>query len=374
MNLAFALLLPFLQGDPLQREAGAKNLDPKNLNPKNKAPCLLIADENLHGENFSGIHQDIEIISNRFDIAQAASTAGLAAQFSDFDFSAYPSGYFACICYRVSKEKAVVEHIIDQALHLLRDGGELILCGAKNEGIKRYAGVAAEHFHSSANTRKQSTMYLARIIKPLLTSGTESSEAPGLSSNYSELIPIKLDHETTLYTKAGAFGSAKIDQGSQMLAGFLGRFFEGFQAPPKSLLDLGCGYGYLSACAARFGLACIVATDNCAAAIDTCQANMTRLKIPAEVIADDCAQGITVKFDAIVCNPPFHQGFKTDSALTEKFVRSAAQHLKPGGKALFVVNQFVPLEKIAGRMFLDVDVVERDQSFKLIVMTSAFRP
>lgn len=362
MDPAFALLLPFLQGEPVQAGAGSKN----------PAPCLLVADENLHGEDFSNIHPDTRIISNRFDIAQAAGKAGLDTRFSDFDFSAYPPGYFAGICYRVSKEKAVVEHIIDQARYLLRDGGELILCGAKNEGLKRYAGIAAKGFNGSSNIRKTGAMYVARIIKPSPTSCCESTAALDLSSNYNALIPIKIDPATTLYTKVGAFGSAKIDQGSQMLADYLDRFFSGYQTSPESLLDLGCGYGYLSACAARFDLARIVATDNCAGAIDTCQANMTRLQIPAQVIADDCAQGITEKFAAIVCNPPFHQGFKTVSALTEKFVRSAAQHLETGGKALFVVNQFVALEKIAGRMFRDVDVVERNQSFKLIVMSGAF--
>ena len=360
MNQAFALLLPFLQDDA--------HLD-------NPVRCLLVADENLWDVDFSGIDKDTKVISNRFDIAQTASTAGLAAQFNDFDFGAYPPAYFARICYRISKEKTVVEHIIDQALKLLSDGGELILCGAKNEGLKRFAKVAAERFDSSANARKHGALYLARIIKPPKASERElptgSSED---TSEYDKLIPVRFDDETTLYTKAGGFGSGKIDQGSKMLAGYLDKFFEDFQTPPDSLLDLGCGYGYLTACAAKFGIAYMVATDNCAAAIDTSQANMTRLHIPAEVIADDCAQGITAKFDVVVCNPPFHQGFNTASALTEKFVRSAAQHLKPSGRALFVVNQFVPLDKIASRVFRDVGVVERDQSFKLIVMSGASNP
>ncbi len=361
MNPAFAFLLPYLQSDAHQ---------------SNPARCLLVADENLIDVDFSGIHHTTDVISNRFDIAQSASTASLATQFNDFDFSAYPPAHFARICYRVSKEKAVVEHIIDQAFKRLIDGGELILCGAKNEGLKRYGAVAAKRFTSSADIRKHGAMYIAKIIKPAQGIGsTPLTETSNSNSAYHELIPVNIDDEastnkTILYTKAGVFGSAKIDQGSRMLVAYLETFIERFQTPPQSLLDLGCGYGYLTACAAKFDIARLVATDNCAAAIDTCVANMTRLNIPAEVIADDCARGISEKFDAIVCNPPFHQGFKTDAALSEKFVSSAAQHLKPSGTALFVVNQFVPLEKLACRRFRDISVIERDQSYKLIIMGS----
>ncbi len=357
MHSAFALLLPFLQ-----REWTADR----------PTPNLLVADENLYGVDFSGLDNTTKVISNRFDIARMTSSAGLDTQFNDFDFSAYPPNYFTRICYRISKEKAVVEHIIDQASQVLSDNGELILCGAKDEGIKRFANVAGKRFASSANTRKHGPLYLARIIKPAQASRNERpTRNLETASDYCKLIPVKIDDNITLYTKAGAFGSAKIDQGSAMLTAYLETFFNRFRTHPRNLLDLGCGYGYLTVCAARFGIERLVASDNCAAAINTCQTNLMRSNIPAELIADDCAHGIDEKFDAILCNPPFHQGFNTDSTLTEKFVRSAAQHLSPKGKALFVVNQFVAIEKVAARMFAEVEEVQRDRSFKLITMAGA---
>ena len=349
--MAFAQLQPFLQGESTTERS---------------TPCLLVADENLWDVSFSDLHKAIKVISNRFDIAQMASQAGLSAQFNDFDFSAYPAAHFARICYRISKEKAVVEHIIDQALHSLCAGGELVLCGAKNEGIKRFANIAAERFNGNADIRKQGAVYIARIVNSHTRVLEQKAEA-----SYMQMIPVEIDSDATLYTKAGLFGAAKIDQGSAMLVDYLDAFFQGFETIPRNLLDLGCGYGYLTLSVARFGIGDIIATDNCAAAINICQANMARLNIPAKLIADDCGQGIDEKFDAILCNPPFHQGFKTDSTLTEKFVRSAAQHLSPRGKALFVVNQFVAIEKIARRMFRDVEEVQRDRSFKLITMADA---
>ena len=379
MNPAFALLLPYLQNESLLET----RLSDKQISDEQAPPlCLLVADENLSGVDFTTIGSATEVISNRFDIAQLAITAGLSTQFNDFDFSAYPPGRFARICYRISKERAVVEHIIDQSVDLLCPDGELILCGAKNEGLKRYASVAAECFGSPANTRKHGAMYVARISKN--TSDIEPVKQTD-RSDYNQMIPVEMDSsiegnasfDNTLYTKPGSFGAAKIDQGSAMLAAYLEAFFEDFQTPPQSLLDLGCGYGYLTVAAAQLEIAReitrIVATDNCAAAIITCQANMKRMNISAKVIADDCAQGISETFDAVICNPPFHQGFKTDSKLSEKFVRAAAEHLKPGGKALFVVNQFVPLEKVAARIFRNITVVQKDKGFKLITLSHPLR-
>jgi 16S rRNA (guanine1207-N2)-methyltransferase len=382
VNPAFDRLLPYLQNKRLQNN----HLHNKPLSEKPVSEthdrCLLVADENLSGAGFTAVDAATEVISNRFDIAQEADAVGLSTQFNDFDFSTYPPGHFARICYRISKEKAVVEHIIDQSLDLLRPGGELILCGAKNEGLKRYAGVAAKYFGNPADTRKHGAIYVARISKN--TSETPSTRNKG-DSDYRQMIPVEMDSSikgdtsfhNTLYTKPGSFGAAKIDQGSAMLASYLETFFQSFQTPPQSLLDLGCGYGYLTAYAAQLGssgsITRIVATDNCAAAIITCQANMARMNISAEVIGDDCAQGIRETFDAVVCNPPFHQGFKTDSTLSEKFVRAAAEHLSSEGKALFVANQFVPLEKAAARIFRNITVVQKDQGFKLISLSHPLR-
>ena len=372
MNQAFTLLLPYLQDESL----------PGNQLSEKQVLCLLVADENLSGAAFTDVGAGTEVISNRFDIARMATAADLSTQFNDFDFSVYPPAHFARICYRISKERAVVEHIIDQSLHLLRPGGELILCGAKNEGLKRYARVAAEYFDSPAETRKHGSMYTARIIKN--TSETKSAK-PKDHSDYEQMIAVEIDDaiagdagfNNKLYTKPGSFGAARIDQGSAMLVAYLEAFFEDFQMPPQSLLDLGCGYGYLTVSAARlgisYGMTRIVATDNCAAAIIACRANIKRLNITAEVIADDCAQGISETFDAVICNPPFHQGFKTDAALSEKFVRAAAEHLTPEGRALFVVNQFVPLEKVASQVFKSIEVVNKDRSFKLLSMARPMR-
>ncbi|HCO60181.1 MAG TPA: hypothetical protein DIT58_08320, partial [Porticoccaceae bacterium] len=338
--------------------------------------CLLVADENLGEASFNTIDSGIDVISNRFDIAHSAQNAGLQTHFNDFDFSGYPANHFARLCYRLSKEKAVVEHVIRQALRVLQVEGELILCGAKNEGLKRFAKYAAQLFQGSADIRKTGSLYLARITK----NGNEASTQPP-PDDYGQTLPVEVDLEDlglpslqgrtriTLASKAGMFGAGRIDAGSAMLAACMPAFFAGFDRAPRSLLDLGCGYGYLSVCAGGFGFERIVATDNCAAAIEACKKNAATSGLPIEVIADDCAGSIRDPFDVVLCNPPFHRGFKADSRLGLRFLQTAANRLKPHGQALFVVNQFIPLEKLAASYFESLEVIARDPSFKLMTLS-----
>lgn len=349
MNDIFLLLQPYLQTNE---------------------PCLLVADENLIDIVFSSLNASIQVLSNRFDIAQQARLAHCKSLFNDFDFKVFSNASFKRLVYRVSKEKPVAHHVINHSLRLLADDGELILIGAKNEGIKTYAKKAADYFNTQATITKHGNHYLAVLCKNTASTHAADNRLLPLKTPYESLEPVIDDNGTRLYSKPGLFGWNKVDQGSALLAKHLGSFFAGFTKPPATLLDLGCGYGYLSVRAAQTQKALrIVASDNCAAAIIACQKNFSAFNIAGEVIADDCASNITDTFDALLCNPPFHQGFKTDSRLTERFLQSAARHLSHTGRALFVVNQFVALEKLAHPLFAHSEKIIEASGFKLVVLS-----
>ncbi|MGL4564538.1 MAG: hypothetical protein ACRCVD_04525, partial [Halioglobus sp.] len=91
---------------------------------------LWIADENaLHGLAAVAPAANITLISNRFDVAQRARELGFAARFSDFDFTPLADNSIRTAIYRISKEKPVVHHIINEAWRVLAPGGELVLSG-----------------------------------------------------------------------------------------------------------------------------------------------------------------------------------------------------------------------------------------------------
>ena len=347
---------------------------------KTNGPQLIIADENLKGAPLHLLlEQNITLITNRFDVGEQAHAVGLNYHFSDFDFSPLADNYFDQVLYRVSKEKTVTHHIINSSQRLLKQDGNLVLTGEKNDGIKTYTDKACSFLNSySGNTakpKKQGKAYISVIHNQPYTkqqhSDQASQEPPLDDGNYPQLRSCITVDNQTLFSKPGLFGWNKVDLGSAFLANYLPEFFQRQGAESKQILDLGCGYGYLSLMAGKHANARIVATDNNAAAIAACSKNFSEFGINGEVIAGNCAKNINEKFDSVLCNPPFHQGFDTDNILTQCFVDSSYQHLNQGGKALFVANRFVPIERCAEKFFKtkNIEKVAENKSFKLLILS-----
>ncbi len=324
---------------------------------------LLLADENLGSAPLHQLQPDnLTIVTNRYNLYQSALKAGFNCQFSDFDLDALASGGFEQILFRVAKEKALTHHIINQSRRLLGDNGTLVLLGEKSDGIKTYADKAGRYLGHPRKPEKHGTLYLATLQK------TDGDNPPLEDNDYRQLRACIDAGGLTLQSKPGQFGWNKIDQGSALLASQLQTFLAD-TGEQDTLLDLGCGYGYLSCMAAQLCSARIVATDNNAAALSSCKANFSALGIKGDVIAADCGDSIAERFDVVLCNPPFHQGFVTDGDLTSQFVASCRHHLKHGGKALFVVNRFVPLENCAEKKGLVVELLAENRSFKVLLLT-----
>lgn len=329
-----------------------------------KGPALLVADEHLDCAALLQLKvlPGLTVLTNRFDVAQCATQAGITSLFNDMDLTACATR-FNTIAYRVSKEKAVVHHVINQAPHILAADGELVIAGFKDEGTKTYISKTEHYLGCRAEvSRGERQLQIARF-RPVHTG--ERLDDRG----YRDWHVIADLHGKPVFSKPGQYGWNKIDEGSRLLIECLQQQIPLPAAAPATALDLGCGYGYLSLMAAYLGVQRITACDNNAAAIASCQRNFQEHNIQGEVIADNCAHGIHHQFDLVLCNPPFHRGFDTEKSLTEQFVSSAAHHLKPGGFALIVVNQFIPLESIAAPWFKAVEVLYRDKSFKVLKLS-----
>ncbi|MFL0797644.1 MAG: methyltransferase [Cellvibrionaceae bacterium] len=303
-------------------------------------------------------------ISNRVDIAKQLQQSGVSSKFSDFDFSDIDENSQSAIFYRVSKEKPVVHWIINNAARLLASGGSLYLSGEKNDGIKTYIDKAAKLLGTKISAEKDGNSYLGIIEKTSVNTEKQLDD-----HQYPKMRDIGEFQGKPLRSKPGQFGWEKLDKGSELLINYLPSLLDTLPSPPKNLLDLGCGYGYISLHAhALLPNSHFIATDNNAAAIAACEENFRLRGIQGEVIADNCAQSLEEKFDLILCNPPFHQGFDVEGGLTQRFLNTCHRRLKPRGCGLFVVNQFIPLERLANPIFSRVTLLENNGSFKLVLL------
>jgi 16S rRNA (guanine1207-N2)-methyltransferase len=333
-------------------------------------PILWVLDEHQTDLNarMLGEEKDITFITNRVDQHELLEAAGLKSLYSDFDFSQFPNHHFDLVLYRISKEKAVVHHVINQAANVLKSDATLLLAGGKNEGIKTYSDKAAKYLGCGKSIEK-----LTKDIWLSSLTNQHTDQTPLDDKSYRAFQTIGEENGRTFISKPGVFGWNKIDQGSALLLEQMPEFIKRLNISKEDttsrVLDLGCGYGYLLSAMKDYSFETLVGTDNNAAAIQAAEATMKANDIDAQIIPANCAESINQKFDVIVCNPPFHQGFSVENEMTDRFLAATRRLLTSGGAAIFVVNTFIPLEAKAKNYFKKVDLLANNKSFKVLRLT-----
>lgn len=313
--------------------------------PDNSLWCL--------GENSAEtlpVSMKLTSLCNRYDLSQEIEHC----IFSDFDFSLLAEKRFEHIIFRLEKEKAINLHIAHQGLQQLSDNGTLHIIGYKNEGIESLAKMLTKNTNASIKKTKYKQLHHLELSK---------ATDVAFENNYDQLQELSINGFDFI-SKPGVFGWQKIDLGSQLLMQELAQ--HNLAQAQASLLDLGCGYGYLSLQAKQLGFKHIDATDNNAAALLACQANFVKNAIDGKVIADHIGQSLAhASYDIVLCNPPFHQGFAHSKQLIQDFCTQAHRVLKTKGEAWFVVNQFIGIEPIAEKLFSQVERLKETQGFRL---------
>lgn len=324
------------------------------------AAALWLADEH-HDRILSQVamrRPQVMLLSNRFDIASQANALKLPAVYNDWIM---PEMQFSEIYLRICKEKPTTHHLINQAFTRLQSGGRLIVSGFKDEGVKTYFQKANLLFKDCARLDKRGNLYLGSIVK-------KNDEAGQLldTRDYATIRPVAKLFEKPVFSKPGVYGWNKIDQGSAFLINHLQHLWSTGTHAINSVLDLGCGYGYLSLALANHPIPQRVATDNNAAATACARANAREWELPITVIDADCGDAINDCFELVLCNPPFHTGFDVDSALHHRFLQAANNKLTKHGTAYFVVNSFLPLEKKATEHFKKINLLANNGKFKIL--------
>jgi 16S rRNA (guanine1207-N2)-methyltransferase len=172
----------------------------------------------------------------------------------------------------------------------------------------------------------------------------------------------------SFHTRPGVFAWDRIDAASRLLVEALPSNLQGRVA------DFGAGWGYLSQqvlgrCPQVTALDVFEAD---ARALALAQCNLADAKVPVTYHWQDVAAGVAGRFDAIVCNPPFHalgRGDRPD--IGRAFIAAASTALRAGGRLWLVANRHLPYEEALGSGFAQVRTVAQQGGFKIVEAVKA---
>lgn len=175
-------------------------------------------------------------------------------------------------------------------------------------------------------------------------------------------------NEAGFVSRPGLFAWDRVDTASALLATQLPTDLAG------RIADLGAGYGYLSAevLARCPGVSAIDLYEAESRALEPARMNLEQAQrecnrpVTFSLHWHDVTQGLPRRYDAIVSNPPFHQGRADLPALGRAFIDTAADALLPHGRLWLVANRHLPYEATLAARFNEVRTVTTQDGFKVI--------
>ena len=156
---------------------------------------------------------------------------------------------------------------------------------------------------------------------------------PDLKSELREISFTYKGHDFVFMSDNGVFSKNKIDFASHFL---LDCFFK-LNEPNnnKSLLDIGCGYGFLGIVISIINKYNVDMIDINKRAIHLTEMNIIKNKCHSNVYESDVYSNINKKFDYIITNPPIRAG----KMVVYDILLNAKDYLNKEGELWFVISK-----------------------------------
>jgi len=250
-----------------------------------------------------------------------------------------------------TKQKEETYGLIATAWHGADVGGDILIVQSNDMGGKSLQKTIEKHGFSVFCESKNKARYIT-IIREL--------ETPNIINKWLEYTQLTMVEATGFYSKPGLFGWNKVDVGSKILVDKLPEL-KGIGA------DFGCGYGYLTRHILdnNVNVTTHYALDLDERAVEACGKNITDDR--AIIRHADCTQKIVdlPPLDFVIMNPPFHDGDGEDRGMGQKFIETAAKHLKRKGVCWIVANKHMPYEKTISEHFHAYEKIAEEKGFKI---------
>lgn len=164
----------------------------------------------------------------------------------------------------------------------------------------------------------------------------------------------------TFFSDLGVFSKNKIDYGSKVLVEEIIKNTKNI----KSVLDVGCGYGFIGIVLGKILNSQIAMIDINKRAVHLCAKNIDKNKVNGIVYESDLYENVKEKYDLIVTNPPIRAGKK----VVLKILKEAKNYLNKNGELWFVIRKDQGVKSVI-KEISDIyltEVVKKDKGFYIV--------
>ncbi|MFN2360350.1 MAG: methyltransferase [Marinobacter sp.] len=259
----------------------------------------------------------------------------------------------------VPKARAELALRLELARWLAAKGARLIMVGEKKEGIagaaKQLKAVAPGA--DKVDSARHCQVWQADNVQPLEAFDVRE----WLEWHPVECCGIRFD----VAGLPGIFSAGELDAGTAMLLGSL----VDFRLREGRVLDFACGAGVIGTWLQLYRRSIAQAevpvdgVDVQSQAVICARSTYQHAGADGVITASDGLVNVDGKYAAVLSNPPFHAGIRTDTSMTEQFLRQVAEHLEPGGELRLVANSFLPYEELMRRHVGQVRAIAGDRRF-----------
>ena len=262
-------------------------------------------------------------------------------------------GPYDCALLRLAKSKDEQEMTLAACLGALREGGQIVLFGGNDEGIR--SGITALEA-ACGPVETVSTKEHGRMVRAQRPAG---AIAKSRLADWRRVTPFEIAGERRDWVSyPGLFAADRLDEGTALMLSAL----PNLRAVAR-VLDYGCGSGIIAgSMKARLPGAQVDLLD-----VDSIALLAAAENVPgAQPILGTSlkATGVT-RYDAILSNPPLHAGVGEDHSALERLIAQAPKHLRPGGILQMVVQRRLPLGQSLEPLFSEHSIVAENSRFRV---------
>lgn len=153
-----------------------------------------------------------------------------------------------------------------------------------------------------------------------------------LKSEIKEINYVYKNNEFKFLSDNGVFSKNKIDYGSKTL---IESFFGFTTKEIKSVLDVGCGYGFIGIVASKILNCHVDMIDVNKRALHLAKKNIELNKVDALPILSNIYENVDKKYDCIITNPPIRAG----KEVVLNILENAKEYLTNDGELWFVIRK-----------------------------------